>query len=194
MRCLTTIAAVRSRRSLYPWHSMPQAASAAAGYVSTSLSLPSRAAGAPHTSSAQRRCSSAHRIATEPSLSAETDSAARMPCCRMARSVSRCVSVDRSTPPGHGRNEPCASTASTKAAGHPSGESTPTTSTVRTASTSVSSSRRPLTVVAVQALASRATRTTPVALASAARSMPRTSTVMIMPEGMRAPNAHPNDG
>jgi hypothetical protein len=84
---------------------MLQEASAAAGYVSTSLSLPSRAAGAPHTSSAQRRCSSAHRIATEPSLSAETDSDARIPYVRMARSVSRCVSVDRSAPPGHGRNE-----------------------------------------------------------------------------------------
>jgi hypothetical protein len=67
MRCLTTLAAAGSRRSLYARHSTPHEASAAAGYVSTKLSLPSRAAGAPHTSSAQRRCSSAHRIATEPS-------------------------------------------------------------------------------------------------------------------------------
>ena len=132
-------------------------------------------AGWPQTSSAQRRCRRAHRIATEPSLSADTDRACLMPCWRIARSVSRWVRVDRSAPPGHGRNELCAVTASTNAVGHPSGESTPTTSTIRArqpvrrrsvrwATRWPASSTRPIGRM----------RTAPVARSCAARSMPRT--------------------
>ena len=69
--CSRTVrAATGSRRSSYRAETTAQAASAAAGYVS-SRPLPSRGAGSPQTP-AQRCCSSAHRMATEPSSSADT--------------------------------------------------------------------------------------------------------------------------
>ena len=80
LRTLSELAG--SLRFLYPSHGMRHALKAAAGYFSGSGPLPSRGAGCVHTSSAYRCCSRAKRIATDPSLSAETDKGMPIPRAR----------------------------------------------------------------------------------------------------------------